>query len=759
MKPLPAVHRFPMETTNSLELPIAGMHCVGCAQRIEKVLDELDGISSANVHFPSEKVIVVFDPKAVQPETIVETIEGTGFQVIRQDGTDDSGDSIRQQEAASQTRRLIVGLALTIPLFIISMGRDFSLWGPWAHAAWVNWFMFALATPVQFYVGGDYYISAYKSLSNRYANMDVLVAMGSTVAYFYSIAVLLSKTIEIGRWGEHVYFETSATIITLILVGRLIESKAKNRTSAALKRLIGLQATTATVIRDGNEVEIAIDEVSVGDQVVIRPGEKVAVDGTVVSGESSVDESMITGESLPVDKSQGDEVIGATINQNGLLTVEAKSIGHESKLAQIIKMVEHAQSSKAPIQQLADRISNVFVPIVIAVAATSFFIWLFVGAGFTPALLRLTAILIISCPCAMGLATPLAVVVGMGRGAERGILFKSSEALQRMHEVTAIVFDKTGTVTKGELAVTDIIACDDSDAGRDQVLRIAAAAERGSEHPIAQAIVTAANDKNLTVSSPENFEAVTGHGVLARIESQPIALGNQRLMDREKVDTSELSDRAAALQADAKTTFWLAVDGKAIGVIAVADTIKQTSPAAIADLSKLGLKVLLITGDNQATADAIARKAGIENVFAETLPEDKANRIKELQDQGHIVAMVGDGINDAPALAQADVGVAMGTGTDVALETADVTLMKGDLSRVADAMRLSHATLRNIKQNLFWAFGYNVLLIPIAAGVLAPFAWAPDYLRELHPIMAAFAMVASDLVIVTNALRLKTIRL
>ncbi|MFT5522579.1 MAG: Cu+-exporting ATPase [Pirellulaceae bacterium] len=748
-----------METTNRLVLPVAGMHCVGCAQRIERVLDDLDGVSEANVSFPSEKVTVVFDPTTVAAKLIVATIEKNGFQVIQPDGDGDTGEQIRQNEAASQTRRLIVGLVLTIPLFILSMGRDFSLWGAWAHEPWVNWFMFALATPVQFYVGSDYYISAYRSLSNRYANMDVLVAMGSTVAYFYSIAVLLSKTYQIGEWGDHVYFETSATIITLILVGRLIESKAKNRTSAALKRLIGLQATTATVIRGGDEVEISVNDVIVGDNVVIRPGEKVAVDGIVVAGDSSIDESMITGESLPVDKSAGDEVIGATINQNGLLRVEARSVGHQSKLAQIIKMVEHAQSSKAPIQQLADRISNIFVPIVLAIAASSFLIWLLAGAGFTPALLRLTAVLIISCPCAMGLATPLAVVVGMGRGAERGILFKSSEALQRMHEVTAVVFDKTGTVTKGELEVTDIIAVDDTEVGRNHVLRIAASAERGSEHPIARAIVAAASARSLILDSPTDFEAVAGHGIRAQVDSLRVVLGNQRLLDREHVGTSDLTDRVASLQAEAKTTFWLAVDGIALGVIAVADTIKQTSPAAIADLKKLGLKVLLLTGDNQATALAIAEKAGIEEVYAEMLPADKASRIQELQRQGHIVAMIGDGINDAPALAQANVGVAMGTGTDVALETADVTLMQGDLSRVAEAMRLSHVTLQNIKQNLFWAFGYNVLLIPIAAGVLAPFAWAPDYLRELHPIMAAFAMVASDLVIVTNALRLKTIRL
>jgi Cu+-exporting ATPase len=519
---------------------------------------------------------------------------------------------------------------------------------------------------------------------------------------------------------------------------------------------MSLRPREASLIRDGEEVRVPIEDVEPGDLVSVRPGERIPVDGTVVSGGSTVDESMITGESLPQDKTVGDNVTGATMNRQGQLTIRATSLGSDSALSRIIQMVERAQASKAPIQQLADQISNVFVPIVVAIALLAFLTWWWVGVGFTPAILRMISVLIISCPCAMGLATPLAVMVGMGRGAERGILFKSSASLQRMRDVTAVVLDKTGTVTRAELTVTDVVAA--KQCNETELLKLAASTEQSSEHPVAEAIVAAARAQSIPLATADEFHAIAGRGVRATVDGQRIMLGNLGLMRNEGVRLNGLAAKADALEAEAKTTMWLAVDGEARGVIAVADTLKESSPAAVARLHDLGLRVLLITGDNEATARAIGEAVGIDDVYAEVLPQDKAEQVSQLQRQGEVVAMVGDGINDAPALAQADVGVAIGTGTDVAMETAGVTLMRGDLNSVADAIRLSRATMRNIKQNLFWAFGYNVACIPIAAGVLAPLPFVPAALRELHPIMAAFAMVASDLIIVVNALRLKRLK-
>ena len=595
--------------------------------------------------------------------------------------------------------------------------------------------------------------------------MDVLVAMGSSVAYVYSVSVLIAKSLGSNNLGAHVYFETSATIITLILVGRWIEAKAQRRTSAALRSLMNLRATTASVLRDGVETLLPADQVQLDDLVLVRPGEKIPVDGIVLEGEGSVDESMLTGESMPVDKEKGDRVTGATINLHGLLTIQAKSLGQQSVLSQIISMIERAQASRAPVQQLADKITNVFVPIVIAIAIATFGFWWLAGYGFTAAMLRMVAVLIISCPCAMGLATPLAVMVGMGRGAQNGVLFKSSEAMQRLQDVNHMVLDKTGTVTLGELSVTDILAWDGNrDVSADQsksdyVLRLAASAEQGSEHPVARAIVSAAEARHIELVRPDNFSAIAGHGIRATVDGQNVLIGNLRLMQRESLELGSFAEQVARLQAEAKTMLWLAVNGQPVGAIAVADTIKPTSEEAIRWLQQRGIRVTLMTGDNQATADAIALQVHVDSVFAEVLPDRKAEKIAQLRSAGEMVAMVGDGINDAPALAEADIGIAIGTGTDIAMETADVTLMRGDLMAIPDAIKLSRATLRNIKQNLFWAFGYNVLLIPVAAGVLAIFPALPLYLRELHPISAALAMVASDLVIVTNALRLKRIKL
>lgn len=744
-----------MAEAQSFDLQISGMSCNSCAKALEGALGELEGVTQVSVSFPTERANLQIDPVLADRTAVVDRVRAAGFDVVPDSASRDSrvGELGQRTLFRNKYQKLLVGVGLTIPLFVLSMGRDFGIWGAWAHASWVNWFMLLLATPVQFYVGWEYYAGAYRSLRIRYANMDVLVAMGSTVAFVYSVVVLIDKTWGTGGWGAHVYFETSATIITLILLGKLVELKAKGRTNAALKKLIGLRPSSATLLHAGREVDVPLEAVNPGDQLLVRPGERIAVDGVVVTGVSSVDESMITGESMPVDKSTGDRVVGGTMNGQGLLTVSATCASRDSALAHITRLVEQAQSSKAPIQQLADRISNVFVPIVVVISLVAFLVWLSVGAGFTPALLRMIAVLLVSCPCAMGLATPLAVMVGMGRGAEMGILFRSSEALQRVRDLSTVVLDKTGTVTKGALEVTDVV--ETTGWSRNEVLCYAASAEQGSEHPLARAIVDAAKQRDLKLHRPRNLTSIAGHGIVAEVACRHVLLGNQRLMERESISTHHLADQSSALQSEAKTTIWLAVDREVVGVIAVADTIKETSAAAIRNLQSMGLQVLLLTGDNVATAEAIANAVNADAVYAEVLPADKAEGIRELQQSGQVVAMVGDGVNDAPALAQADVGMAMGTGTDVAIETADVTLMQGDLQRVVDAIRLSRATMRNIQQNLFWAFAYNIALIPIAAGVLAPFSLVPAFLRELHPIMAALAMVASDLVIVVNALRLK----
>lgn len=748
--------------TTTAELPIAGMDCVNCANTIERKLKRLDGVLDVSVNFATEKAQVTYAVGVVTRADMAATVAAAGYQVVEAGDNatlEDAEAMARQRDVHHQQRRLLVGIIFTLPLFLLSMGRDLGLVGAWANELWVSYLFWFLATPVQFYVGKDYYTGAYKSLRGGSANMDVLVAMGSTVAYVYSVAVLIGLTLGSHSLGHHVYFETSATIITLIVAGKLVEARAKGQTSQAIKKLMGLRAKTARVIRQGQEEDIAIERVQRGDVVLVRPGEKIPVDGVVIEGRSSVDESMLTGESLPVDKQPGDLVVGATLNKQGLLKFEATHVGRETALAQIIRLVEAAQGSKAPIQRLADQISAVFVPAVIGIALITFVVWLVSGAGWTPALLRLIAVLIISCPCAMGLATPLSIMVGMGKGAEYGILFRNSHALERAHHLTAIVLDKTGTITKGELAVTDVALSADWGGDRSEALRLAASAEKGSEHPLGAAIITAATAQGLRLTPPDQFASIAGQGITAQIEKQQVLVGNLRLMQSRGVHLNGLQAEATRLEQQAKTVMWLAVAGEARAVIGVADTVKASSRAAVAQMHALGLTVVMMTGDNAAVAQAIAQEVGIDRVLAEVLPEDKVAQVAALQQEGYVVGMVGDGINDAPALAQADVGIAIGTGTDVAMESADVTLMRGDLRSVPQAIQLSQATLRNIRQNLFWAFGYNVALIPIAAGVLAPFEWAPPMLRQLHPILAALAMVLSDLFVVSNALRLRRVRL
>ncbi len=819
--------------TAEVELPLLGMTCANCAATIERRLKKTDGVLEATVNLASERATVRYAPGATTRADLVAAVRRAGYDVVETAADQDAPDAeaaAREAEIAHQQRRLLVGAIFTLPLFLLSMGRDLGLVGAWANAQWVDWLFLLLATPVQFYVGWDYYSGAFKSLRNGSANMDVLVALGSSVAYFYSVAVLLSLSAGSMALGHHLYFETSAVIITLIVAGKLLEARAKGRTSEAIKKLIGLQPKTARVVRGGVEIDVPVAEVVPGDVLRVRPGEKIPVDGRVVDGRSSVDESMITGESLPVDKAAGDAVIGATLNRQGLLTVTAERVGKDSALAQIIRMVESAQGSKAPIQRVVDRVAAWFVPAVIILALLTFAVWLLAGAGFVPALLRLIAVLVIACPCAMGLATPTSIMVGVGKGAEAGILFKNSAALEQAHRLKAVVLDKTGTITRGEPAVTEVVSSQLSVIGdqlsvvsgsvalketpgsltdnwqltTDNYLRLAASAERGSEHPLGEAIVRAAEARGLVLSSPEQFEAVAGHGIIAVVDGQRVLVGNRRLMEREGVALNGLGERAAELEAAARTTMWVAVDGaeaapsplgrglgrgsaprrpsasedadsavavvdsslvtrhsslEAVALIGVADTIKDGSAAAVRALRGMGLTVVMLTGDNEATAAAIGREAGIDRVLAGVLPGEKSSYVKQLQDEGLVVGMVGDGINDAPALAQADVGLAIGTGTDVAMETADVTLMRGDLRSVPQAIHLSRATMRNIHQNLFWAFGYNVILIPIAAGVLAPFDWAPSFLRQLSPILAAGAMAFSSISVVTNALRLRSVDL
>lgn len=757
------IHRAGYEVpTATLELPLLGMTCANCAGNIQRALKKVDGVLEANVNYANEKAAVNYVVGVTNRPELVAAVRKAGYDVVEAtagEELEDAEAAAREAEIRHQQKRFLVGAIFTAPLIILSMGRDLGLLGPWSHANWVNWLFLALATPVQFYVGKDYYVGAYKSLRNGSANMDVLVALGSSAAYFYSIAVLIALTLGSTALGMHVYFETSAAIITLIVLGKVLEARAKGRTSEAIKKLMGLRPKTARVVRGSVEKDIPIEEVVVGDTIIVRPGEKIPVDGQVIDGRSAVDESMITGESLPVDKKVGDEVIGATINRQGLLTVEATKVGKDTALAQIIKLVEQAQGSKAPIQRMVDRVAAYFVPIVIGIALLTFIIWMANTGDFTLALVRMIAVLVIACPCAMGLATPTSIMVGVGKGAEYGILFKNSAALEEAHKITAVVLDKTGTITKGELAVTDLVISDDTGVPESELLRLAASAERGSEHPLGEAIVHEAQAKGLALSVPAAFQAIAGQGISADVDGRKVLLGNMRLMQQEKVALNGLEPKAERIQSEAKTAMWLSVDGQASAIIGVADTIKDGSKEAIKQLHALDLTVVMMTGDNEATARAIAGEVGVDRVMAEVLPGDKASQVAQLQEEDLVVAMVGDGINDAPALAQANVGIAIGTGTDVAMETADITLMQGDLRSVPKAIKLSKATMRNIKQNLGWAFGYNVALIPIAAGILAPFEWAPDFLRQLNPILAAGAMAFSSISVVTNALRLRRVKL
>ncbi|SDI91340.1 heavy metal translocating P-type ATPase [Natribacillus halophilus] len=726
---------------------ISGMTCAACATKIEKKLSKMDGVSSATVNFAMENVSVEYDEGQVTVGDMMEGIRKLGYTLKPQQSREETV-SRKDEEIRKQTGKFVFAAILTLPL----------LWTMVAHFEFTSflympdmfmnpWVQLALAAPVQFFVGAQFYSGSYKALKNKSANMDVLIALGTTAAFFYSIFLGWEWYVTGQQGMPELYFETAAVIITLVLLGKLFEVRAKGRTSKAIEKLLGLQAKTARIIRNGEEMEVAIEEVLVGDTVMVRPGEKVPVDGMIHEGQSAMDESMITGESIPIDKKQGDEVIGSTINKNGLLKIEATKVGKDMALSQIVKVVEEAQGSKANVQRTVDKVSGIFVPVVVLVAIATFIVWYFMidPGELRSALVPLITILVIACPCALGLATPTSIMAGTGRSAENGVLFKGGEHLESTRGVQTIVLDKTGTVTKGEPALTDVEVA--PDFSEETVLAIVGAVEKNSEHPLAEAMVKGIEEKGIALREAEDFEALPGFGVRAVVGGEEVLVGTRKLMQKSSVTIGSADEEMSALEKEGKTAMLIAIGGTYAGMIAVADTVKETSKNAIERMHDLGLEVAMLTGDNQQTAEAIGKQVGIDRVIAEVVPEQKAEEIKKIQNQDKKVAMVGDGINDAPALAVADIGMAIGTGTDVAIEAADITLMRGDLHSVADSVQLSTKTFRNIRQNLFFAFFYNTASIPVAAaGLLAP--W-----------VAGAAMAFSSVSVVLNALRLQRLKL
>ncbi len=729
------------------EFAITGMTCAACSTRIEKGLNKLEGVTKTSVNLALETASVEYSPSQIAPQDITQRVEKLGYGAKLKSEEKEEEQSYREKELSKQKGKFWFSFILSVPLLWAMVSHfTFTSFIPLPHMLMNPWVQLALATPVQFVVGKQFYVGAFKALRNKSANMDVLVALGTSAAYFYSLYSSL-KSLGSSAHTAQLYYETSAILITLILLGKLFEANAKGRSSEAIKKMMSLQAKTAVVIRDGAEVEIPVEEVQKGEVIFIKPGEKVPVDGEIIEGQSALDESMLTGESVPVDKNIGDKVIGATLNKNGFLKIKATNVGRETALAQIIKVVEEAQGSKAPIQRLADYISGIFVPIVVGIALLTFFVWyIWIAPGeFAPALEKLIAVLVIACPCALGLATPTSIMAGSGRAAEFGILFKGGEHLEATHKIDTILLDKTGTVTNGTPELTDVRIAQGYE--ENELLQLVASAERLSEHPLAQALVAGIKNKGIEIQDPLSFEAIPGYGVKATVQERELLVGTRKLMNQHKVNINTALEEMTNLEREGKTAMLVALDGKYAGMLAVADTIKATSKEAVSRLKEMGLEVIMITGDNRQTAQAIAMQAGIEHFIAEVLSEGKAEEVKKLQRQGKQVAMVGDGINDAPALALADIGMAIGTGTDVAMEAADITLMRGDLMSIADAIEMSRKTISNIKQNLFWAMGYNTLGIPIAAvGLLAP--W-----------VAGAAMAFSSVSVVLNALRLQRVRL
>ncbi|MFT5873775.1 MAG: Cu+-exporting ATPase [Clostridium sp.] len=743
-----AGYKILVQTTNKT-LKLEGMSCASCAKNIERMTRKLEGVIESNVNYATEKLTISFEPSLVKTSDIKKIIEKGGYKAIEEESNVDKDKEKKEKEIKALWNRFIVSAIFGVPLLLIAMVPMFIMLpdviNPMMHMKVYALIQLALVLPIM-YTGKKYFIVGFRSLFKLSPNMDSLISMGASAAFLYSIFAVYE--IMLGNTGFEMYFESAGIILTLITLGKYLESVTKGKTSEAIKKLMGLAPKTATIIRDDEEVEIQIDEVEVGDIVVVKPGAKMPVDGEVVFGTTSVDESMLTGESMPVEKNIGDKIIGASINKNGSIKFKATKVGKDTALAQIITLVENAQGSKAPIAKMADIISGYFVPVVIGLALISSLTWLLAGQSVVFALTIFISVLVIACPCALGLATPTAIMVGTGKGAEYGVLIKSGTALETAHKIQTIVFDKTGTLTEGKPKVTDIITVDGID--ENYLLQISASAEKGSEHPLGEAIVKDAQEKSLEFKKVDSFKAIPGYGIEVSIDGNKIILGNRKLMIESKILLEKLEDVSNKLAQEGKTPMYIAIENKISGIIAVADTVKENSKKAIERLHNMGIEVAMITGDNKRTAAAIAAEVGIDIILAEVLPEDKANEVKKLQAEGKKVAMVGDGINDAPALAQADIGIAIGSGTDVAMESADIVLMRSDLMDVPTALQLSKKTIMNIKQNLFWAFGYNILGIPIAMGVLHLFGGP-----LLNPIIAALAMSFSSVSVLTNALRLK----
>ncbi|PRR69769.1 heavy metal translocating P-type ATPase [Clostridium thermopalmarium] len=738
-------------------LKIEGMTCASCAKNVERATRKLDGVTESSVNFATEKLTISYESSKVKVSDIKKAIEKAGYKAVEEETSVDTDKERKEKEIKSLWRRFIISAIFTVPLLYMAMGHMFGealgislpevidpMMNPWNFA--ITQLILVLPPMI---VGYKYFTIGFKSLFRGSPNMDSLIAIGTSAAFIYGIYAIVQIYGGNGEYANELYFETGGVILTLITLGKYLESVTKGKTSEAIKKLMGLAPKTAIIIRDGKEVEISIDEVEVGDVIVVKPGEKMPVDGIVLEGNTSVDESMLTGESIPVEKNAGDNIIGASINKNGTIKYKATKVGKDTALAQIIKLVEDAQGSKAPIAKLADVISSYFVPVVIALSIVSALAWYFLG-GKSPifALTIFISVLVIACPCALGLATPTAIMVGTGKGAENGVLIKSGVALETTHKIKTIVFDKTGTITEGKPKVTDIVVA--NGIKEDELLQLTASAEKGSEHPLGEAIVKGAEEKELKFKNLDAFKAIPGHGIEVRIDEKEILAGNRKLMVERNISLENLEEASNKLAEEGKTPMYVAIEGKLAGIIAVADTVKENSKKAIEHLHKMGIEVAMITGDNKRTAEAIAKQVGIDRILAEVLPQDKANEVKKLQAEGKKVAMVGDGINDAPALAQADIGIAIGSGTDVAMESADIVLMRSDLMDVPTAIQLSKSTIRNIKQNLFWAFGYNTLGIPVAMGVLYIFGGP-----LLNPMIAAAAMSLSSVSVLTNALRLK----
>lgn len=729
---------------------VEGMTCSACANRVERVTQKIEGVELAVVNFATEKLTIKLDADVASYGQVKAAVEKAGFQLVSEEDTI-KGEEKKHDEASKLLIRFIISLIFAVPLLIISMGHMVGMPLPHLIDPMMNPFNFGivqliLTLPVVM-AGYKFYQVGIKNLIQLSPNMDSLIAIGTLTAFFYSVFGIYKITQGDASYAMHLYFESAAVILTLITLGKYLEAVSKGKTSQAIKALMGLAPKTATIERNGRELEVPIEEVVVGDLVLVKPGEKLPVDGEVIEGSTAIDESMLTGESIPVEKTVGSLVIGASINKTGFIKYKATKVGRDTALSQIVKLVEDAQGSKAPIAKMADIISAYFVPIVIGLAILSSVAWLLAGETGVFALSIFISVLVIACPCALGLATPTAIMVGTGKGAEYGVLIKGGEALETTHKLSTLIFDKTGTITEGKPKVTDIVT---TNLSEEQLLIYAASAEKGSEHPLGEAIVRAAIDRGYQLCELESFNAIPGHGIEVSIQGKQMLLGNKKLMIEKTIDVSSLSETSDQLAYDGKTPMYMAIDGQLAGIIAVADTVKESSKKAIETLHQMGIKVAMITGDNQKTADAIARQVGIDLVLAEVLPADKANEVKKLQETGVKVGMVGDGINDAPALAQADIGIAIGSGTDVAIESADIVLMKSDLMDVSTAIKLSKATIRNIKENLFWAFAYNVLGIPVAMGVLHLFGGP-----LLNPMIAAAAMSLSSVSVLLNALRLR----